>query len=147
MLYLSIFLTVLAGIAVTLQIGVNSALRFILNSPVFAAFFSFSVGTIGLLIYAIATRASWPSLQTIAKVPAWAWLGGMLGAYYVVTAIIVAPKLGAASLISIVVATQLCTSLLLDHFGLIGFVQHSINPWRVAGALLLIAGVTLIVRN
>jgi transporter family-2 protein len=147
MLYLYILLTVVAGVAVTLQVGVNSALRLHLNSPVFAAFFSFVIGTIGLLVYALVTRAPWPPIETISKVPAWAWLGGLLGAGYVVTAIIVAPKLGAASLISIIVATQLCTSLLLDHFGLVGFAQHGINISRVAGAVLLIAGVTLIVRN
>lgn len=147
MTYLYIFLTVLAGIAVTLQVGVNSSLRLAINSPVFAAFFSFVIGTIGLFTYIIVTRAPWPPMQTLSKVPVWAWLGGLLGAYYVVTAIIAAPKLGAASLVSIVVATQLCTSLVLDHYGLVGFAQHGINGWRVAGALLLIAGVMLIVRN
>jgi len=147
MLYLYILLTVIAGVAVTVQVGVNNALRQSINSPVVAAFFSFAVGTIGLLIYAVATRTSWPSMQTIAKVPTWAWFGGVLGAFYVVTAIIAAPKLGAASLIGILVTTQLCTSLVLDHFGLIGFAQHSINVWRATGALLLIAGVMLIVKN
>jgi transporter family-2 protein len=147
MLYLYIFLTVLAGIAVTLQIGVNSALRFSLGNPVFAAFSSFLIGTIGLFFYVVVARVSWPTMGIITKVPAWAWLGGLLGAFYVVTAIVAAPKLGAASLVSTIVATQLCTSLVLDHFGLVGFAQHSINIWRVAGALLLIVGVTLIVRN
>ncbi|MDQ9171394.1 DMT family transporter [Oxalobacteraceae bacterium R-40] len=147
MLYLYIFLAVIAGVAVTLQVGVNSSLRFSLNSPVYAAFFSFAIGTVGLLAYALVTRAPWPTMQNIVKVPAWAWLGGLLGAYYVVTTIVAAPKLGAASLISLVVTTQLCTSLILDHYGLIGFAQHSINMWRVLGALLLIAGVVLIVRN
>ncbi|MGV3743173.1 MAG: DMT family transporter [Burkholderiaceae bacterium] len=147
MLYLYILLTVLAGVAVTLQVGVNSSLRQSINSPVFAAFFSFLIGTVGLLLYLLATRASMPSFQTISKTPAWMWTGGILGAYYVVMSIIVAPKLGAASLISLVVATQLFTSLVLDHFGMVGFAQHSINMWRVVGALLLIAGVILIVRN
>lgn len=147
MLYLYILLTVLAGVAVTFQVGVNSALRHSINNPVFAAFFSFLIGTFGLLAYILVTRTSWPSMQTIAKVPGWAWLGGLLGAYYVVTSIIVAPKLGAASLISLMVATQLFMSLVLDHFGLIGFAQHSINIWRIAGAVLLITGVILIVRN
>jgi bacterial/archaeal transporter family-2 protein len=147
MLYLYIVLTVLAGIAVTLQVGVNSSLRQSINNPVFAAFFSFAIGTVGLLLYIVATRATWPTMATLSKVPAWNWLGGILGAYYVVISIIVAPKLGAASLISLIVATQLFTSLFLDHFGVVGFAQHSINIWRIAGAFLLIAGVILIVRN
>ena len=147
MVYFYIFLAIAAGVALSAQIGVNNALRISLSSSVFAAFFSFAIGTAGLLVYAIATRSAWPSTQILFKVPAWAWLGGLLGAYYVITAIIVAPKLGAASLISLIVAAQICTSLVLDHFGVLGFSQHSINIWRIAGALMLIAGVTIIVKN
>jgi transporter family-2 protein len=147
MVYFYIFLAIAAGVALSAQIGINNSLRISLNSSVFAAFFSFAIGTAGLLAYAIVTRATWPSMQILLKVPAWAWLGGFLGAYYVITAILVAPKLGAASLISLIVAAQICTSLVLDHFGLLGFSQHGINIWRVAGALLLIAGVTVIVKN
>jgi transporter family-2 protein len=145
--YFYILLAIAAGVALSVQVGVNSSLRIGLNSALFAALFSFGVGTVGLLAYALVTRAPWPSLQVLSKVPAWAWFGGFLGAYYVVTAILAAPKLGAASLISLIVTAQLCTSLVLDHFGLIGFAQHGINVWRIAGALLLIAGVTMIVRN
>ncbi len=147
MLYLYIFLAVLAGIAVTFQVGVNSSLRLSIGNPVFAAFFSFAIGTVGLLLYIVVTRTPWPTVETLSRAPAWTWLGGILGAYYVVTSIIVAPKLGAASLISLVVATQLFTSLFLDHYGMVGFAQHSINTWRLVGAFLLIAGVILIVRN
>jgi transporter family-2 protein len=147
MIYFYIFLAIAAGVALSVQIGINNALRISLNSPVFAALFSFAIGTAGLLVYATATRATWPSMPILLKVPAWAWLGGLLGAYYVITAILVAPKLGAANLISLIVAAQICTSLVLDHFGLIGFSQHSINVWRVAGTLFLVAGVTMIVRN
>jgi transporter family-2 protein len=147
MVYFYIFLAVAAGVALSAQIGINNSLRISLNSSVFAAFFSFAIGTAGLLVYAIATRSTWPSMQILLKVPAWAWLGGLLGAYYVITAILVAPKLGAASLISLIVAAQICTSLLLDHFGLLGFSQHSINIWRIAGALLLIVGAIVIVKN
>lgn len=147
MLYFYILLAIAAGIALSVQIGINNSLRFNLNSPLLAAFFSFFIGTVGLLTYAIATRAPWPSMQTLIKVPAWGWLGGVLGAYYILTSILVAPKLGSASLISLIVTSQLCMALILDHFGLIGFAQHNINIWRVVGALLMIAGVTMIVRN
>lgn len=147
MVYLYIFLAIAAGVALSAQIGVNNSLRFGLNSSLFAALFSFAIGTVGLLVYAIATRSAWPTMQVLLKVPAWAWLGGFLGAFYVITAIFVAPRLGAASLISLIVTAQICTSLVLDHFGLLGFAQHSINLWRLVGALLLITGVIVIVKN
>jgi bacterial/archaeal transporter family-2 protein len=147
MTYAYILLALAAGAVLPFQVGINNSLRAGIGNPVVAAFISFAVGTICLLAYALATRAPWPSLPTMARLPAWAWLGGALGAYYVAMSIIVAPRLGAANLISIVVAAQLFTSLALDHYGAVGFAQHSINAWRVLGALLLIAGSVLIIRN
>jgi len=37
--------------------------------------------------------------------------------------------------------------LLLDHYGVAGYAPHSVNVWRIAGALLIIAGVVVIQRN
>lgn len=141
-----VLLALAAGTVLPLQVGVNSTLRQGIGSPIMAALISFAVGTACLLAYALAARAPWPTAQMFAKLPAWAWIGGALGAFYVATAILVAPKLGAANLVCLTITAQLCASLLLDHYGLVGFAQHGINAARVAGALLLIAGTVLIVK-
>jgi transporter family-2 protein len=147
MTYLYALFAFVAGAVLPIQVGLNNSLRNGIGSPVLAALVSFVVGSICLLVFAIFTRTPWPSMEAVARLPAWAWVGGALGAYYVATAIFVAPRLGAANLISITVAAQLFMSLALDHYGLIGFAQHSINVWRILGALLLIAGSLLILRN
>lgn len=147
MTYFYIFLALIAGAVLPIQVGVNNTLRQGLNSPVLAALISFGVGSICLVAYAVLMRTAMPSAQDIARLPAWAWLGGALGAYYVAMTILVAPHLGAANLITLTVTTQLMMSLILDHYGLIGFVQHSMNVWRVAGAILLIVGTLMVVRN
>jgi bacterial/archaeal transporter family-2 protein len=64
----------------------------------------------------------------------------------VLAAVVLAPKLGAGTLVAAVVAGQMITSLLLDHYGLIGFPIHSLSPLRLMGAALVIAGVVLIQR-
>ena len=141
-----VLLAVAAGAVLPIQLGVNSTLRQGIGSPVVASLISFAVGSVCLLAYALATRAAWPTAQMLAKLPAWAWSGGALGAFYVTVAILAAPKLGAANLVSLTIAAQLIASLLLDHYGVIGFAQHGINAARVFGALLLIAGTVLIVK-
>lgn len=141
-----VLLAVAAGAVLPIQVGVNSTLRQGIGSPVVAALISFAVGTVCLLAYAIAARSAWPTAQMLGKLPVWAWLGGALGAYFVTTTILVAPKLGAANLVALTIAAQLIGSLLLDHYGLIGFAQHGINTARIVGALLLIAGTMLIVK-
>ena len=59
---------------------------------------------------------------------------------------VVGPRLGAATLLSLIVLGQLLTSLLVDHFGWIGFPAHPLSLVRLAGAVLLFAGVVLITR-
>ena len=50
-------------------------------------------------------------------------------------------------MIATIVAGQMIASLVTDHYGIIGYPQHAINLWRIAGAGLVIAGVVLIQRH
>lgn len=146
MTYFYVLLALIAGAVLPLQVGVNNTLRHGVGSAVLAALISFSVGAFCLVAYTLLVRTPWPAVNDMGRLPVWAWFGGALGAYYVAMTIFVAPHLGAANLITLTVTTQLLVSLLLDHYGLIGFAQHSINAWRVLGALLLVAGTVLVVR-
>ncbi len=139
-------LAFVAGLVLTVQVGVNSTLRQALGNPAMAALASFVVGLIGLALYLILTRATVPTRSAMAAVPAWAWLGGLLGAFYVATTVIVGPRLGAAALLALSVLGQLLASLIFDHYGWLGFPQHEITVVRVVGAVLLFGGVLLIVR-
>lgn len=136
-----------AGVMLIVQVGVNSTLRRALGTPVVAALMSFLVGTLALLLYLWLSRAPWPARAQLAAAPLWAWTGGLLGAFYVVATIIVGPRLGAAALLALVVFGQLLTSLLVDHFGWLGFPQHALTPLRLLGAALLFGGVLLIVQR
>lgn len=147
MTYLYALLAFLAGVFLPIQVGINNSLRAGIGSPLIASLISFLVGSVCLLVYALAARAPWPTSAALGSLPAWTWLGGALGAFYVTISIMVAPKLGAANLVAITVAAQLIASLMLDHYGAIGFAQHGINLWRIAGALLLLAGTFLIIKN
>jgi len=135
-----------AGLVLVLQVGMNATLRGVLDSPLAAALISFLVGTAALALYMLVTRTPWPARAQLAAVPAWAWYGGALGAFYVATSVIVGPRLGAATLLALVVLGQLLTSLLVDHFGWVGFPQHPLSLTRLTGAALLFAGVLLITR-
>ena len=143
LLYLLAFL---AGMLLVLQVGINNTLRAGLGSPLSAAFASFLIGTLALAALLLATRTPWPARAALGGLPAWAWLGGGLGACYIVTVIVVGPRLGAAVLLALVVLGQLLTSLAVDHFGWLGFPQQPLTLARVGGALLLFAGVLLIAR-
>jgi bacterial/archaeal transporter family-2 protein len=134
------------GVGLVFQVGMNVTLRGVLLSPTVAALISFLVGSLALLLYILVTGAPWPARAQLGAVPLWAWFGGVLGAFYVASSIIVGPRLGAAALLALIVLGQLLASLVLDHFGWLGFAQHPLTLTRMFGAALLFGGVLLIVR-
>ena len=67
-----------------------------------------------------------------------------MGAFLVATTVAAAPILGAATMIGVMVAGQMVTSLFLDHWGLVGYPIHPISIPRVLGAILLVSGVIIL---
>lgn len=133
------------GLILPLQPGVNAHLRTHLESPLAAALVSFAVGTAVLLVITAAVgRPSAAVLQRLGAVPWWAWTGGLIGATFVTTSVVLAPRLGATVLVGAVVAGQLFGSLFIDHFGLVGFPVTSVTPGRVVGVALLLLGVAVV---
>jgi len=145
MRYVGLFWAVLVGMGLTVQVGMNASASRALRSPLWASLASFVVGLIVLGAVAAVFEA-FPPRSGFASAPAWAWLGGALGAAYVASTIVLGPLLGATTLSALLVAGQLAAALIVDHFGLIGFPEHSVTAARLAGAALLVAGAALIVR-
>ena len=142
-----ILAAILIGIALPVQAGVNAQLRLGVTHPLLAAFISFFVGTVALLGFNLALRVPAPSGEALGRIPWWQWTGGLLGALYIYAAVILAPRLGAATLVAATVAGQMMASLVLDHFGLVGYPQQTITPTRALGVVLVIGGVVLIQRK
>jgi transporter family-2 protein len=94
---------------------------------------------------AIALREPVPATG-LARIPWWAWSGGLFGAIFIGISILVAQHLGAAPLIALLVTGQMLAAIVLDHFGWLGLAQRPIDPARMIGVCLLVAGVVLIRR-
>jgi transporter family-2 protein len=133
-----------AGAMLPFQFGINSQLAEWLGSPLRASLVSFAVGTLALLLVALAAARDWPPADRVSSAPWWVWVGGLLGAFYVVGSVVTAPKLGAAPLVAVILAGQALASLLVDHFGWVGFEENPVTPGRLAGMGLVAAGVALV---
>lgn len=140
----SYLLVVAAGISVALQQVLNANLRAELGSPWWAGFVSYFVGMLAML--AVALSAPGPRLAEMAGgAGSWvSWTGGLFGALFIGTAILMVPRLGAATVLALIVVGQMIGSLAFDHVGLLGLPQHPVSPIRLAGAASLILGVVLI---
>jgi bacterial/archaeal transporter family-2 protein len=139
-----IVLALAAGACAPIQAGVNSQLRLVTRDPVLASLISFTVGTLALLMYSLLARIPWPAAGSFLVLPWWMWTGGFLGAFLVLVSVILAPKLGAATMLGFMIAGQMITSVVLDHYGWIGYEHHPATVWRLLGAALLVAGVVII---
>ena len=144
MTWLYLLFAVVAGAMLPFQFGINSQLAHWVGSPIRAAFVSFLVGTIALLIISAFVRKPLPSLARLGDVPWWVWIGGLLGAFYVTGSIVSAPKLGAVTLATAIVFGQTLASVLVDQFGWVGFKEHHASPVRLLGVALVAGGVLLV---
>ena len=135
---------VAAGAMLPFQAGVNAQLAVYLGSPLRAALVSFLVGALVLLPLVAVFVRGLPSAERVSAAPWWVWLGGALGAFYVAGSITSAPRLGAVTLIAVILAGQAVASLVVDHFGMVGFDEHPATLGRVAGILLIALGVVFV---
>jgi bacterial/archaeal transporter family-2 protein len=134
-----------AGGCVVVQQALNATLRSELSSSAFwAAFISYTAGMLTLLFVLVVTREPWPALSMIAKSSPLSWIGRIFGTVYIVASIMLLPRLGAMTVIALLITGQMLTSVAFDHFGLFGLAQRPIDLYRAGGAVLLVLGVLLV---
>lgn len=138
-------LTIGVGGLVALQAPMNGRLRATIGGTP-AAMFNNLVG-LSLLIVLFAAAGKAIATEGVRDVPWWAFLGGLCGALYVVTALTAVGTLGAGGVTAATIAGQLTVAVVVDQLGLLGVERHPITPLRLAGVVLLAAGVVLIVRD
>ena len=132
------------GIAMSVQAAVNSQLASSIGAnSVAAALVSFSCGTVARLAMALAKGGLGATLAALPSQPLWKFAGGFLGAAFVFGTVFLAPRIGLLSLIVLVIAGQLFTSMAIDHFGLIHMAVRKVSAVRLAGALVVALGVAI----
>lgn len=147
MKYYYLLLAVVAGMMMPTQGAINNRLAHFVESPILASFVSFCVGTVGLLLYLIATGVSFYPLIHAKNAPTIAWLGGLLGAFFVTTTTFLVPRLGVALTFSLFILGQMMITLVIDHYGFMGVPAKSINLMRILGVTLIVLGVILVRNN
>ncbi len=137
----------LTGIVIPVQIGINAAMGRWAGHPSAGVAVNFTTGLLWLGIYLALARPPLAPLTHWFGAPWYFWSGGLIGALIVSSGLVVAPRLGAATFMGLLVAGQLLGSMTLDHFGWLGFPRIPFSFTRLAGAGLLVAGVVLIRRG
>jgi transporter family-2 protein len=71
------------------------------------------------------------------------YLAGLVVAFYVISATVLAGKIGVANFIVMAVSGQIIFSLLIDHFGLFGAPIRPVNLLQLGGASMLLGGLVI----
>jgi len=145
MLLVFLFMAFLIGLIIPMQAAVNNALQVSLRSgSLLAALVSFAVGTLALALISAVAGQPFAALGGLSRVPWWQWLGGVMGAFFVFGSTLLAPRIGLAAMVSLIVAGQVISSLAFDRFGLLGLPLRGLSWIRLAGAALVLGGVLLV---
>ncbi len=142
---LALWMALVGGLS-ALQPSVNARLADRVGGFLPSALVSFSVGTAALLVI-VAASGRLPRLSGVGGAPWWELTGGLIGAVYVASTILVFPRLGTTAGMASVIAAQLVAGLLLDRVGAFGFERIPLGPARVAGVAFLILGAVLVLRR
>ncbi len=126
------------------QAGANAQLRKSLDQALPAAVAVYFSGLCGILLVQLFLRESWPGADKLMRTPWWAWTGGLLSIGATLAGITFAKKMGSGVFTGISVTAALIASVVLDHFGWIGFKVHPISWPRVFGCGLMVAGLWLV---
>jgi transporter family-2 protein len=137
-------LSVMAGSLLAVQAGANTQLSKAIGSPFAATLLQLTVAALALTLVASLTGM----LGVVADlwhVPWWHAIGGIASAFYVISTIVLFPRLGAVVSVGLFIAGQMLASLALDGFGLLGVPRQPIDAATVVGTLAVLAAAAAIV--
>lgn len=138
-------LAALAGGAVLpIQVAINTLLRRYVGEAMQVTFISYVAGALASLVICVLAQYPIPATAVLSQTSWWMWVGGCLGTFYVWSTIFATPKIGAALALALTIAGQMIAALFLDHYGAIGLTKYTASPTRIAGAVLVVLGVSLV---
>lgn len=139
-------LALTAGASLALQAGANAQLAKAVGSPVLATAIQLSVGAIILIAATFATGTA-GAVARVGQAEWWHAVGGVASAFYVMSTILLFPRLGAVVTIGLSIAGQMLASFCLDGFGLLGLPVEGIRLGAAMGTLVVVAGTGLVVAG
>ena len=141
---LFVLIALLVGAGYPVQAGVNATISLYHQHPLLAALTNTAVASLALLFTIAVLRVPAPQLTKLAAAPWWAWTGGILGAFFVLSSLVLAPKLGATAFVATTIVGTVVASLIIDHFGFLAYRVQPITALRLAGALMVVAGMFMV---
>ena len=143
---IAVFLSVVAGLAGSVQVAVSGAFGKrigVLEATAFGAIAAALIVSALVLI----TRQGFGGVAAGLREPPWLWLNGVMGAIVVTTITYTAPRIGTFATIGLLIAGQLAMGVVIDALGLFGLERIPVGWERVVGLTLLAGGAVLVLQR
>jgi bacterial/archaeal transporter family-2 protein len=137
---------ILGGILQTCGAAMNAQLYASLANRWLASAVSFALITAFFICVYAMFPTPLPTIEGLCSMPWWAPIGGLIGAVQVFAGLTLVHRVGAGPFVGFTVTAALIASLVIDHFGLLQMPIHTINLWRILGAVLMAGGIALIAK-
>jgi transporter family-2 protein len=135
---------IIAGVLQAWGPPMNNALKKALINPWLGSLVSFLPIVAFLGVVLMCLPRPMPTTESLTQMPWWAPLGGLVGAFAVVAGLLFVGKVGAGAFAGLTITANILMSLVIDKFGLFGMETHALSLGRIAGAVLMVAGIALI---
>jgi transporter family-2 protein len=143
----NLLLIILIGLAGGIAVGLQSPLSSLMSQRIgtLESVFIVHIGgaiaaLLPLLIYSGGKLSQWRT------VPWYALVAGVFGLVVIGAVSYMIPRIGVAASITTIVAGQLLVGTILDHFGLLGAAERSLDLTRILGLGVVLVGVWLTVK-
>jgi transporter family-2 protein len=143
---LAIALSLVAGVAGTVQIAVMGRLGDRVGIVPAFAFASALAALVGLAALLAVQRSLSGYADTLHE-PKWLWIGGLMGALVVFTITYAGPRIGTTATVAVFLVGQFAAAAVVDRYGLLGLERIGVGWPRVAGLLLLGVGAALTLKK
>jgi transporter family-2 protein len=143
---LAVFLSLVAGVAGSIQVAVSGAFGKRIGVLEATAFGSIGAALIVCTLVLVA-RQGFGGVAEGLREPPWLWLNGVMGAIVITTITYTAPRIGTFATIGLLIAGQLAMGVVIDALGLFGLEQIPLSWTRVAGLVLLAGGAALVLER
>jgi transporter family-2 protein len=143
----NLLLIILIGLAGGIAVGLQSPLSSLMSQRIgtLESVFIVHIGgaiaaLLPLLFYSGGKLSQWRT------VPWYALVAGVFGLVVIGAVSYMIPRIGVAASITTIVAGQLLVGTILDHFGLLGAAERSLDLTRILGLGVVLVGVWLTVK-
>lgn len=133
-----------AGAVIPVMATFNAQLARSIGSAPASVLILLFVGFLGAMAYQFMTRTPLPTIPTLLNAKGYFYTGGLLVVFYMISVTLLIPKFGVGNTILFVVCAQMCSSALIDHWGLFGVPVRPISWLRFAGLIVILAGLVLV---